>query len=369
MVVFSACDPMEDVYDELDALKGPFTKKVDVTLSSEDYTEVKGKSYFTTEEKAAAAIPEFLNEAYSHLENGSTVRVTYNKLMFPGYNSSVSEVEKYTAVAEDYDFTGESHDNFNSAGDLVKLLEHKYPDAVENQLVVLTYDYYQNGATSTVTDSFYFKDGAWRNIYHVSDEDYASVGKRSDFSSSDDDLLPEYFNKLLSNTVFGAVAGDVKYVSYAYYSNKTTTQQVLGMVYNGSEWVKVNPEAVEEAVLQLKKKQGTWVPDLTKSYTLVADDYVWISKQPELGTQPQRDNLGDPKYLNFYQSWAGNDNYWSDEDVLVALSGFLKNKFPNEEVGQKFEVTYAYYKSGNKTNTVTLIKRESGDYTLAEEGE
>lgn len=150
MVVFSACDPMEDVYDELDALKGPFTKKVDVTLSSEDYTEVKGKSYFTTEEKAAAAIPEFLNEAYSHLENGSTVRVTYNKLMFPGYNSSVSEVEKYTAVAEDYDFTGESHDNFNSAGDLVKLLEHKYPDAVENQLVVLTYDYYQNGATSTV---------------------------------------------------------------------------------------------------------------------------------------------------------------------------------------------------------------------------
>ena len=359
MLVFTACDPMEDVYEELDSLEGSF-KKEGLVLKLVDADYKTSNKFYASEEAAVAAIPAILQSKFPQLGNGSKVKVTFNLASPTAANNVVSGWSKYTVSDEDYLANGFKYKNFDSPDDMITFLNAKYPDAADNQLVVLTYQYY-SGTTSTVTDSFYFVDGAWVNAYHVTPENYDAVGsgRFDNFESKDDALLPDYFNRFLSDVIYSAKEGDVQYVSYTYYGGGTN-QKITAMVFNGTRWIAA--PATQEATIQFGKKNGTWVPDLTKSYTLVAADYTWIASQPALGTTDQLKNLGD--FGNFYQSWNGSPNYWSNNNIILALGGLLKHKFPNEEVGQKYSVTYAYYASGNKTNTVILIKRASGEWEI-----
>lgn len=360
MLVFTACDPMEDVYEELDNQKDPF-KKTGLTLKLVDADYKTSGKFYASEEAAVAAIPSILNRAFPQLENGSSVTVEFKMLSEQFKNNTVSKWEKYTVTEEDYLANGFRFKNFSKPEDMIKFLNTKYTAPEANQLIVLTFEYF-SGTTKTVTDSFYYIDGEWVNVYHVTPENYEAVGsgRYKNFVAADAELLPAYFNFFLSDKVFGAEAGDIEYVSYTYFAGGAASQRILAMTYTGDKWVAL-PQT-RAASLKFSKKNGEWVPDLTKSYTLVAADYLWISQQTSLGTSAQLSNLAN--FGNFYQSNSGSPNYWSNSNIIAALGALLKNKFPNEEVGQKFNVTYAYYAGGNKVNTVTLIKRLSGDYEI-----
>ncbi|QHL87464.1 hypothetical protein GU926_08440 [Nibribacter ruber] len=378
MVVFSSCDPMEDTYEELDALpraQAEF-RKVNITLSKENYESFKTAPstvnkglYFTSEAEAGSIVPSYLNTAYGQLEEGDIINVTYNQFVSAQTNA-VSSRETYTVTAEDYTAAGISNSRFNLANgdaDAIKFLNYKYPGAAEGKLVVLTFNGYNSNVSSTaveMTDSFYFINGAWANAYHVTDADYTSVdnGRYKNFSSSLDDQLPSFFNKFLSQSVLAPKTGEIRYVSYKYFSGGVTQQAVTAMQYNGTMWVKAPSVVTVPATLAFSRTNGTWKPDLTIRYTMVPADYTWISTQPSLGTEAQRTNLGS--FGNFYMSFAGNDYNWSDANLVTALAGFLKYKFPNAEVGQKVALTYVFYKSGAKVGTLTFQKQASGEFTL-----
>ncbi|GAB3197987.1 hypothetical protein GCM10027293_13730 [Pontibacter aydingkolensis] len=379
MLVFTACDPMEDVYEELDAQKGPFNKKdIEVALVKADYDNAKMKvTYFGSNEEAISTIPAMLNRKYPQLENGSSVIVKYNLVPSVGIKTKID----YTITEKsDYELGGARFTNFDSWSQIKAFLEAKFPAEqakangapVEGRMVNLTYTRYDGSGSptsKTVTDAFYFINGEWVKSYLVTEADYVSVNRNryNNFTAADQDMLGTYFNRFLIENDIRAEVGGVYYVAYTYFESGKTSQAVTAMVYNGSSWTRATATSPLVVTAKFSKKNGVWVPDLTKSYTLAAADYTWISQQPTLGTVAQLKNLG--QYGNFYQSWEGSANYWSNSNIVNALAALIKNKFPNEEVGQKFGVSYTYFAGGNKVNTVILIKRETGDYELAQEGE
>ncbi|MBB6612886.1 hypothetical protein H7F15_17730 [Pontibacter sp. Tf4] len=375
MLAFTACDPMEDVYEELDKVAAGKADETDVvtTLASADYKLLKDvpayittKYYFATEDEAIQYIPTILAKKYPHLGNGADAFVTFKLQVYPGLSTTVAGSTAYTATADDYKVTGERFANFNSPDDMTTFLGVKYPDAPENQVVIFTYDYFANSVTSTVTDAFYKKNGAWVNIYYVTPEDYASVGKKSDFNSSDNALFGEYFNKFLSNKVFGAQEEDLQYVSYGFYNSTTrvTEQRVMAMGFNGSKWVVVDSNVTKDATFKFNKVANEWNVDFTIEYTLVNADYDWIGKtnpNPNYGTADNRANLA--QYRSYYVEKQDN-RYWSQEDIEKSLLALAEHLFPNPKKGVKYKLNYKIYNAATITVSIVVKKDETGKYVV-----
>ncbi|WP_299819434.1 hypothetical protein [uncultured Pontibacter sp.] len=362
-LTFTACDPMEDVYDELDALDKVSDHTMAITLGADDYKIATKNAYFLSEEDAAAKIPAILDSKYPHLDNGTVATVTYNTATTVFTNTYVSSVEEYEVTDEEYTALGFKYGNFDSADDMVTFLKHKYPEAKDKQLVKLTYAWYNGStdpSTQDVTNHFFLVNGEWVQTYLVTNANYESVNHtKYTFSSSDGDNLALYLDKFLKESVLGAKAGDVQYVSYAYYSSssKTTSQRVTAMGYNGSNWYELDESVTTEAALNFSKQDGVWVPDLSIRYTLVGADYLWISEQP-VGDAAALASLG--RYSNF------DTSLWPRADLIKALGALLKNKYPNAEAGQKFKVTYIVYAGGTSSAEITLILDEAGEFEEAE---
>lgn len=369
-LTFTACDPMEEVYDELDEINNDaYTPEVTVELATKDYELLKNKAgvpanvytdyFFASEAEAAEIIPQILNLKYPQFDNGASVEVTYNQKVYSFDNNVVSSTTEYTVTADDYDAVGMRFDNFTAAGDLIKFLNYKYPAAAEDQLVILTFDYY-TGVTETRKDAFVFKNGAWIDAYYVSPADYAAVdrGQYDNFTSADDEMLAAYFDKFLRDNIVGAKTGDIQYVYYVYYSG-STQKKIYTMMFDGAKWVGVTSNVIAAKTIQFAKANDTWKPDLTIRYTLTSADYITISTIETVGTADNRSNLA--KYGNFYQGSTTSTSYWSPAQVIEALGALLKQKYPQAEEGQKFQVTYTVYNSGAKDLTTTL-QLENGEY-------
>ncbi|RIJ42972.1 hypothetical protein [Pontibacter oryzae] len=372
---FTACDPMEDVYNELDEkLSNEYEADIKTELSAKDYELFKGKGtapayvasehYFADEEQASELIPIILDKNFPQVGNKTKAAITYNNLVFKFGDNTVSSVKYYTLEDEDYALGGARYTSFDKEAQVTTFLSAKYPDAEEGTLALLTYTWYNGSAEPRyieTTDSYYFTNGMWLDAYHVSGEDYVEAGRNrfNNFTAADDNVLADHFNRFLNKSIVGNETNDVKYVSYAYYNGSKTVQQVMAMVFNGVRWVAVEGDVVTKEVLRFEKKGTKWVADRSISYGLVAADYAWIADQANISSESNRANLA--KYGNF------NTFSWSSEDILFAMSELLKSKFPNAAVGQKFTVTYDSYPGG--LVSVILIKREEGNFTPPKDGE
>ncbi len=373
-VLFSSCQPLEEVYDELDATASPYKRNIEITLASADYTGTN--KFFGSDEQANTSVAAILKKKYPQLGKGSAALVTFKIVKALPY---VAKTE-YTLVPEDYALGG-SRSDFSSFAQLQTFLNKKFPVAeaeangqpVEGRWVTLTYAWYNGSGEprqTIKTNDFYYINGEWvNNAYFVTPADYVTFERNrfNNFVVADEALLPTYFNKLLKDDGVLAQAGDRYYVSYNYYDGSVTKQTVMELTYNGSNWVGISRLSPQVVTRKFKvDKTGVWLPDVSIGYTLISpDDYVWISQQPALGTKEQLENLAS--FKNFYQSFAGNNYNWSDANVYTALAGLLKYKFPNAEVGQKYEVTFAYYQSTAKVRSVVFEKTESGEFEVVVE--
>jgi hypothetical protein len=391
-VALTSCDPLEDTYNELDANAGPTNvRDLSITLTNANYQSLKGKPgvpgyvssnfYFATEEEAAALIPLYLNPTYPQLDEKSSVTVTYNQLLFDYTNNNVATttatetapatpLPAYTLTDADYTAIGVSNTRLNISNndaDVIKFLNYKFPAPVENQLAVFTFNAYNSRVSTTAavtTDSYYYKNGAWRNTYHVQAADYAAVGRGrfNNFETIDNDLLPAYFNRFLSATIFNPKVNDVQYVSYNYFSG-SASQRIMTMVFNGTSWVELKADILAPAKLTFAKKNGVWVPDLTVKYTLVTADYEAIAAFPNVGTEANRANL--KQFRNFYQAGSTTDTrYWTEAQIFAGLAELLKVKYPTAEVGQKYLLTYIVYRGSNVTVQTLFEKKDNGNFEV-----
>jgi hypothetical protein len=106
LVILSSCDPMADIYKEMDANNTGYKNSVQYTLLSADYstigtlamnanaadaTFIKSNKFFSDAVSAATYIPAFLAGKFPALSTGSSAIVTYN------YSGAVpSDLTKYT---------------------------------------------------------------------------------------------------------------------------------------------------------------------------------------------------------------------------------------------------------------------------------
>jgi len=327
-------------------------KTLNLTLASSDYSTLGSTVYasktknFNSDADAKQYIPTILNNEYPQLSNGSKANITFSEQ--PVLVDSVLKDQQYTLVTtptNDYKLLpGNNYSDFSIA-QTIAWLPYKFPTPATTQQEILTFAYYNGQTTTTSTFAFLYLNGSWRQAYLLTPAQYAAVGRPaySEFTSADDANIPSFLNAVLKSdpsVMATAKSGSIQYVSFTYYNSaKVTTQRVLAMGFDGTNW---SPLAT--TTLAFLKSGGTWIPDPTVYYTLTKADITSIGNGTN-GTTSQRANLLQ------YGDFSG----WSKTDLQNAIIVVLTTDFPNPKVNINYVVTYLNYtNSADVPTTITF---------------
>jgi hypothetical protein len=148
--IFAGCNPLEDIYNDLDAVDNPIVGEDVYTLTSEDYDELElGFGSFSSEDDAKAMLPGFLTEKYPLWGNGSSVNVGYR--LYIGNAEGVSDysgADIYQLTNADYASTGSDAFGFYPLVDsndyIPGVLDAAIAGPVEGQIILAKYKQYFN---------------------------------------------------------------------------------------------------------------------------------------------------------------------------------------------------------------------------------
>jgi len=373
-----ACHPYEDNFKEIEeSAPGPIAN-IEIELTDDDYELLEGVEgaegpaqygNFDNEEDVKNFIPVILNEKYPLFDNGSAVNVTYdfyNPIYLP------DNFTEYTVTEADYESVGGNaaqYGNFDSQDQITGFLSTKYPNASARSTVELTYEYYNGSFTDEVTNLFYFFEGEWYSTFELSDDDYDFMEQRFPNFDDSDEAMNKVGVWLADEFKFQSFEeGERKVIIYTYTfiddnDDRQFEDRVLIYNYTGEKWSA--QQTTTKKSLQFGKEEGMWIPDNTIAYTLTGADYVSIgSIEIDNGNTARGENLQD--FGNFYQNFPGGDTHWTPEDIANIIGQFLLEKFPNSEVGQKYNVTYLKYVGSAVEDNVLLILTEDGTYQEVE---
>lgn len=349
-VALTGCNPMEDIYNDIDAQEDPIVGDASFTLSDEDYDDLElNFGNFNSEADAKTMLPSFLADKYPVWGKGSSAAVTF-KIYSPidTYSENVYELSD----AEHNAITGKSFGNFDRDYHVFDYLEATYPTPAEDDFVSLRYRYY-SGGESTLTDGFYYKDGEWNKATGFTEEQYAAMGEGfPNFSSHDEAELKTPIALLDVYKFDPKSAGDVVVTMYELYKGGGVTKSYTkNYIFDGTSWSIYNNEA--EATVKFGHDGSTWVPDNTIKYTFTGDDVSFISNAL-IGTYPgPADNVG---FFGSFDRRDSSSNYWSDAMLLEAFNVLLDNKDASAAEGQKYVLTFIIYNGATTTETKSVIK-------------
>lgn len=306
-MVFTSCNPLEDIYNDIDAQTNAdgIVGDVVLTLSDDDYADLDlSFGNFGSEDDAKAMLPGFLSEKYptfgvtlnadGSIKEASSAAITY-KLFSP-----ISSTD-YTVTDEDYADFGSN--NLTTDGQFDAFLSSKFTSP-NGSIVNLTYNTLVPQIEYTLTDA-----------------DFASVGNGNfnnfDIRTGRDEETIEARRAkietiLLANFTDSAV-GQQYLVTYAIYDGSAGTRQML---------------------VQLS---ATNTYDLINGYTLTNADY---------------DLVGNGRFNNF-DIRSGRDEE-TEESRRVKIETILLANFPATASGDQYFVTYAIYDGAAGTRNMLL---------------
>ena len=164
LVFTTACDPMEDVYDEIGDTTEAVTGDAVIDLTDDDYEElgVDGGG-FTSVDEAKTLLPSFLSDLYPVWGENSTALVNY--VMADGLSNLeevtiYTEADSYYLANEDYPqasvnaigfYPNEAPEDFIPA-----LLDVQFANPEEGKIVLATYKQYTS--EPVVGNSDYFRE-------------------------------------------------------------------------------------------------------------------------------------------------------------------------------------------------------------------
>lgn len=146
VILFTACNPNEEIYDELDEVDTGLQKEIEVTLTSTDYQNIadlayedattpedsskaafiESNQYFNDDIPAADYVPYYLEDTYGAYGLNSSAEVTFD------YNTQLpEEFEQYT-TAEEYELEDA---DYILAGPQVGAAQYFFPDKPAEQLL------------------------------------------------------------------------------------------------------------------------------------------------------------------------------------------------------------------------------------------
>lgn len=361
--VFTSCNPLEDVNEQVDALTAndALVDDLIITLTDDDY-DALGLSFgnFSSEEDAKAELPGFLSSKYpqlgvTYLPNGEISKASTALVTYKLYNKKNDEKSfvNYTVTAADYTAQGLRFPNFSSLDQITEFLDTKYPTAEDRLLVDLIYDYY-DGSTRTLNNGFINNDGTWEMSIGISDDEYTALGEgRAQFSNEDEAFvkIPLFLNTKQASLL--PQNGDIQGVMYKLYdsSARVVKSYVAFFIYDGSNWAKYN-NVIDQSI-QLGHDGDKWVPDNTIKRTLSAADVAFISNAFITIYPGPADNLG---FFKSFDVRSSSGNYWNDDMLLEAFNALLNDVNPTAEEGQKYSITYVVYDGSTVNRTMNLIK-------------
>ncbi|NOR27690.1 MAG: hypothetical protein GQ540_04065 [Lutibacter sp.] len=258
-LVFTACEPMDEINAAIDAQETPIAGDADYTLTDDDY-DTLGLNYgsFSSEDDAKSDIPALLTDMYPVWGKGSSVLVGYQL-----YIGNAFGIEDYYLNQDDYTFGGSDLLGFQS-------------DAVPTN---------------------YLADILADNINYADEGDYA-VAKYFQFTGSAYTVTPEVL--LEENFDYGNVADDIT-------------------VASGGNWVAhsssgYNPAGYTTADLSMTDYPTSGVggairinnpgnEDVNTSFSPVSSGTVYYSALVNLGT------VDDGTYFIHFMEEDGSYNY------------------------------------------------------------
>lgn len=151
--MLASCNPMEDVYDELDNNQKAVVGNDNITLTDDDYDALDlDEGEFETDDQAKTLLPDFLSDKYPFWGQGSSVIVDYN--LAPGGIDGVGEymaATDYTLAKDDYAASGSQgaafYPNEDPTSYLPDVLTTQFPNATEGEIVLLQYKQYVSTPT------------------------------------------------------------------------------------------------------------------------------------------------------------------------------------------------------------------------------
>ncbi|WP_406685518.1 hypothetical protein N1F78_07310 [Seonamhaeicola sp. MEBiC1930] len=361
-VTFVGCNPLEDIYNDIDAQPNPIAGDANLTLTDEDYDEL-GLSFpnFGSTDDAKSLIPGLLLNKYPVWGAGSSALVTYD-IWAPKRDER--SLIRYTVSSQDYDDLGHTFGNFDRESEIIEFLEWKYPNPDDRTLVSLTYDFW-NGSNNEYNNGYLYLEGEWMFMRGFTDDEYTEMGEGFPNFSNEDEAVAKI--PIILKDIFKfepKEAGDIEGIMYKLYvtdvddidgdgrtDDSTTYSYVKYFIYDGADWSEYNNIISE--TLQFGHDGSTWVPDNTIKYTFTGDDVAFISNAFISIYPGPADNVG---FFGSFDRRSGSSNYWSDEMLLEAFNALLDDKDPSAEEGQKYVLTYIVYTGSTGNETMSVIK-------------
>lgn len=362
-VFFTSCNPLEDIYADLDTQENVIVGETKFTLTDDDYDDL-GLNFgnFSSIDDAKSMIPELLTDKFPVWGNGSLAEVTY-ELYAP--KKEEKSLIRYTVSSDDYSDLGHSFGNFSRSSHLTEFLEWKYPSPADRVLVSLTYKYWNGSFVSTLNNGFLYINGAWEFMLGFTDDEYTEMGERFPNFSNEDEAEAKISIILLEKLKFdGYEAGDIVGTIYKLFvtdvddidgdgrtDDRTTYSFVKYFVFNGSVWSEYG-DTIDET-LQFGHDGTTWVPDNTIKYIITSAD-ISIIVNALSGTYP-----GPTSNVSNFSSFdrrSSSGNYWSDDMLLEAFNILLDDIDPSAAEDQKYVLTFTTYVGTVVDESMNLIK-------------
>jgi hypothetical protein len=382
-MVFTSCDPLEDIYEEVEGRD--IAGEVIYTLTEDDYDTLEfDNRYFSSEDEAKSLLPNFLSEKYPLWGKGSTASVLYKIEMLGGYTSAASyelKEEDYASAGIDaatYSvFTAASPADSNlptilktnidapASGDIV-LVKYKYAEEPNDPSVIYTMasEDYQivvdavvnnpDPAISSLVSSYGDSETYTGASVYFSNFDtrlYNREGQAAyDALTTDEERVAFVDAKVQEGIVwflqgkFPNAKPEVNGQTVFYAISYKTYNGVNGeptVVYKCTAAGDVPEfELVEGPGEDVSLQVSTITEDRADFYTFdgsawgVSEGVYYLS---DADFESMGENSGQPgRYNNFSSSIAPNDY----------LPTFLKGKFPYAQEGDVFSLVYRYFDDG-----------------------
>ena len=284
-LVFTACDPMDEINASIDAQEDVIVGDANYTLTDDDYSDLNLDGGFESVDDVKSMIPNFLTDKYPVWGKGSSVLLNYNMI---GGLTDLDGVTNYIN-ADSYYFNNEDYPGYSQNAfaffpdeNPADALANIFPEAEDGDIVLAKYRQYTQEPVTGIVE--YFNAGFNGTLAPF--EAVSVVGSQEWYDSS---------------------YSGVEYAKMTGYSGGTRN--------DNEDWL-ISPEIdlTSQTNLTLQVNQAiNYANDISLLSVLVSTDY---------------DELGDPSTANwdlieFTNSPAG-DNWnfvLSEEYDLTAYEG------------------------------------------------
>ncbi len=420
-LVFTACDPMEDIYDDLDAQEKTISGDAVFTLTDDDYEELGVEGGFSSVDQAKGLLPAYLTDLYPVWGKGSSALIGYNLvdgLSNLGSVDAYANAEVYRLANTDYPGAADNAIGFYPNQDpedyIGDILATTIVDPVEGDIVLAQYKQYVGEPVLGVSDYFSVDfvesetlsgfeevsvigdDQVWfgsRYGVQVSGYDSGSRYANEDWLISPEIDLTEKANILFQvNQAINYASGQLELMNILVSTDYTTggdpntsTWDVIDLTTkpDGTSWTFVLSEDYSFAAYE---GETIHVAFKYESTTTIAS--TWEIGQATIkipGVEGDTDSRGMYFTYNADGEWeASKDVYYlsdSDYDSMGESSGqpgrynnfssstdpegylpaFLNFKFPYAQEEDALVVMYKYY-SGSTNVRGNLYELTSGDW-------